>query len=136
MGQIIKCQWCGTEFERRYNNEKNCSPECAAEKNAFKQKRIHNCISCKKPLEIHQKRYCDECSAERSRYMTKKCEDCGIGIGVNTSDDLCVNCRVARRRKKQAVGKPKLSLNEVMAEAKKLNMTSGQYVAHLEIMNG
>ena len=100
MQLIIRCDWCGKEFERKkasVHDRNYCCRKCLGQANAerFRAKRFRACDNCGRQFEYrgrHKKRNahffcCDECYKE---YKTKKiyvnCDWCGKPIYKKRSD--------------------------------------------------
>ena len=102
------CPVCGKKFERQYNAQKHCSAKCRTKyyaqksvKDSYRPPKMYECAWCGKHFDTDRKRkYC------------------------------CDECRVkANRNKPTRRKKPKLTLAEVNALARKEGLNYGQYVA-------
>lgn len=109
---IIKCPWCGKEFERKKSAQKFCCEECrkAAKKQTMKQN--HKVYKSLKLVE------CGWCSL----FFESK----------NGEEYCCAECRKKaenRKKKREKQAKNKLDLSQINELARAEGLNYGQYVA-------
>ena len=79
---IITCKYCGKEIEKTTTKKQEFCPggECYTkwyqEEGKRKRRQEHGekykCQMCGKPLEVHQKKYCSDCSGKKHKPIEKK----------------------------------------------------------------
>ena len=121
---IIKCEWCGREFEPLIKNGKYCSPECRYEVSKV-QMRLNSKL--KRDAERRLKtRYCAICGAKidyetgRKKYCSDKCYE--IGKKLNKAADYYR--RLSMKKEEPKPLNPHV-LDEAERELQKYNQTHG-----------
>ena len=107
---IIKCPWCGKEFERKQSAQKYC------------------CAECRKKAGKHVMR-----QNQMRQYKSSKlfeCGWCGLMFESKTKEEYCCEeCRKkAENRKKKRAKKKTLSLEEVAVLSREAGLSYGEYV--------
>lgn len=108
---IIKCPWCGKEFERKQAAQKYCCAECRkkAGKHVMRQNQIRQYKSSK----------------------LFECGWCGLMFESKTKEEYCCEeCRqkAENRKRNRRKNKNKLSIEAIALASRKEGLSYGEYV--------